>query len=107
MIALRRAAAHLHVDDALSITIGRNQPPRLERERAIGDVQHDAQFRQIAAQADEVRLPIKDTPVHHRAHFIHGIAKLRAAILDVQAGVGQRPDAPVDIGQLRHGVASS
>jgi hypothetical protein len=31
---------------------------------------------------------------------------LRAAILDVQAGVGQRPDAPVDIGQLRHGVAT-
>ena len=60
------------------------------------------QRRQAAPQPDEMLRPVEQPAIEHGGDFVKCVGELQAAILHRDAGLRQRDDAAIDIGQLRH-----
>ena len=102
MVAPRRAARDLQIDEAVADPVAGDDLAQDAPQRLLADRRGDAQRRQRRLQPREMARLVDQRAVAHQADFIDAVAEDEGAIQDRHACLGERQVAAIDVGDAAH-----
>src|SRR5207253_2203069 len=98
----RHAAGDLDVDHPVANLVAGDDLSQDDTERRTAHRPGDGKLAERSPEPVEVARLVDEAPAEHLANLVDAVAELVAAVLHVDAGIGERVIAAVHIGDTAH-----